>query len=286
MVYEKCAKSPKRQVSRLANSGYSLLIQPFIPVTRVNLGSGRRKWRNWLCFDHIQDEGISFFMFSETSDLPIASKSTGLVYTSHFLEHVRDSVANQVVSEAYRILKPNGVLVVKIPDFDMFVARFLKRDAKSFSDVGIEDVVHSWPSKGISDSLHNRFAMMLCGFWDDEWGHHYTSSERHEKRLGFHGPPKLNNHQLESIVAEASGPHSMAARLRIIAESQGALNFNHCNAWGRSEMERLLIESGFVVERNDRKTMRKLALEIPDFYAMNSWSAYFIARKPLNDNRS
>lgn len=271
---------------RLLDGVYAVLIQSFSHRTRVNLGSGRRNWRHWICFDEIQDEAVSFFRFSETADLPLPAESVDLVYTSHFLEHVRDAVAKQVVADAFRVLKEDGVLVVKIPDFDNFVASFRKRDEESFIGVGIEQVIHSWPSRGISDSLHNRFAMMFCGFWDDQWGQHYTLSLVSEDRAGFHGPPKLTNRQLEDIVARASGPHAIAARLRKIAENQGASNFNHLNAWGRSEMENLLVKAGFVLMGNDKKTMRKLAFEIPDFHDMESWSAYFIARKTSKEIRS
>lgn len=286
MLLDQFGSQTRRRVRRLLNEAYYFFVQPLRPETRVNLGSGRRKWRNWILFDEIENEGIRFFRFSDSATLPLANASVDLVYTSHFLEHVGDPVAEQVVAESFRILKPGGTFAVKIPDFDAFVNAFLQRKAEIFSEVAFELVSHSWPSKGIIDSIHSRFSMMFCGFWDDEWGPHYTSSDRHENRAGFHGPPKLTKLQLEEIVATSSGPHVIAARLREIAESQGATHFNHCNAWGRSEMESLLDGVGFVLTHSDKKTMRNLAREIPDFDDMGSWSSYFIAQKPAKDTGS
>lgn len=63
-----------------------------------------------------------------TDRLPFEDNTFRLVYASHVLEHVPWFRTGFALSEAFRVLKPNGVLQVWVPDFEIIVQGYLKRE--------------------------------------------------------------------------------------------------------------------------------------------------------------
>ena len=56
--------------------------------------------------------------------LPFADASVNVVYSSHFLEHLHRVEGGRLVAEMYRVLKPEGLLRLTVPDlrsaFDLY----------------------------------------------------------------------------------------------------------------------------------------------------------------------
>jgi predicted SAM-dependent methyltransferase len=52
----------------------------------------------------------------------IPSNTADLIYMCHILEHVPRSQLSVVLTEMYRILKPNGKLRISVPDFDHIIS--------------------------------------------------------------------------------------------------------------------------------------------------------------------
>lgn len=257
------------------------------PRPRVNMGSGRHSWRGWISLDGVSFPGVTKFHFEENSRVPIDDSYSGLVYTSHFLEHVPDSVVDSVLREAHRIISDDGLLVVKIPDFESFLAAFENSDFSYFAEIGVADVSKTWHNHGIQDGVSARFAMMFCGYLTSDLGSWFDPSLDHaSSSTFFHGPPNLGREELIEIVASSTGPHEIAVRLRELALKEGATNFNHQNAWGKDEMEALLFSHGFEVLDETRALSRFARREIPDFTEMANFSKVYFARKvlrPIND---
>jgi SAM-dependent methyltransferase len=49
-----------------------------------------------------------------------------VVYTSHFVEHIPKEKLDFILSECYRVLKPNGILRIVVPDFEDIVREYLR----------------------------------------------------------------------------------------------------------------------------------------------------------------
>lgn len=58
--------------------------------------------------------------------IPAPSDSVDVVYNSHVLEHLDREVARQFLLEIKRVLKPNGVLRVVVPDLEHLVRRYIQ----------------------------------------------------------------------------------------------------------------------------------------------------------------
>jgi len=100
----------------------------------VNLGCGSNyiKNPNWINLDFYSSD------FVQKADLlqrlPLKSESCSVVYSSHFLEHVPYSKVNSLLSETLRILKPNGILRLALPDFEEMVSTYIALRKKKEHD--------------------------------------------------------------------------------------------------------------------------------------------------------
>jgi predicted SAM-dependent methyltransferase len=57
--------------------------------------------------------------------LPYEDSSIDYVYTSHFLEHLALTDAERLIKEAFRVLKPGGVIRVVVPDLALGARQYL-----------------------------------------------------------------------------------------------------------------------------------------------------------------
>jgi len=90
------------EISRNLNVGCGEHIIPDTPETQ------------WVHLDKFKREGVT--VIHDLNDpLPFGDNSFDLVLASHILEHVEKY--EQVVRELHRVLKPGGILVVKVPEF-------------------------------------------------------------------------------------------------------------------------------------------------------------------------
>jgi len=251
-------------------------------ITRLNVGSGQRRWAGWICLDEIEDRGVTRIMFNESERFPVDSCSIRLAYSSHFLEHIPDKVVSNVLNEIWRCLSPGGAVIIKIPDFDLFVQAYLETNNSRFENIGVESVLSTWSNHGIDDSVDSRFSMMFCGYMNSEYGSHFTEIPNLENSKAFHGPPRIKPSDLHALVLEfAKSPHRIASELRQIAVDEGEIfRWNHQNAWSKEELEALLIEHSFEVDFGYRPDLRALRKSIRDIGAMADWSLFVQARKP------
>lgn len=64
--------------------------------------------------------GESEFIHHDLSyGIPLDDNTADFVYTSHFIEHLDRAVATRLLADVWRVLKPQGVLRVGVPDLAM-----------------------------------------------------------------------------------------------------------------------------------------------------------------------
>lgn len=90
----------------------------------LNLGCGRRfhpAWTN-VDFTAMGDEVIGYNL---TQGIPFPDASFDVVYHSHLLEHLPKNAAEPFLKECYRILRPQGILRVVVPDLEQIARTYL-----------------------------------------------------------------------------------------------------------------------------------------------------------------
>ena len=89
----------------------------------INIGAGSFSHPHWTNLDYSSDwygevQGHGFVPYDLTSlaPLPLANQSIQLAYTSHTIEHVPNSAAENLFPECHRVLVPGGGLRITCPD--------------------------------------------------------------------------------------------------------------------------------------------------------------------------
>lgn len=91
----------------------------------VNLGCGSRHHPQWLNIDQwVPDSSIQGHDLGK--GVPLADESVDVLYHSHVLEHFDRVAAAAFLDECFRVLKPNGVIRVVVPDLEKMARLYLQ----------------------------------------------------------------------------------------------------------------------------------------------------------------
>ena len=89
----------------------------------INVGAGKFVHRYWTNLDYHSDwyarkqaAGFVHYDLTARTPLPFDDGSIELVYTSHTIEHVSETAVENLLREAYRVLRPGGGLRITCPD--------------------------------------------------------------------------------------------------------------------------------------------------------------------------
>lgn len=90
----------------------------------LNLGCGQRYHPNWtnINFSSTNEDVISHDL---RQGIPFPDQSFDVVYHSHVLEHFSKSEVNKFLKECSRVLRPQGILRVVVPDLEEIARVYL-----------------------------------------------------------------------------------------------------------------------------------------------------------------
>lgn len=104
----------------------------------MNVGGTGTLRYHWRDLNYIREDSDRYDYASRLIDfnidlnrrepLPIKDNTFNIVYSSATLEHLTQETAEFVLSEAKRILKPNGGLHVTVPDAELAATKYEQRD--------------------------------------------------------------------------------------------------------------------------------------------------------------
>ncbi len=92
----------------------------------LNLGCGDyfSREKEWVNLDFVSPhEGV--IEHNLLQGIPFEDNTFDLVYHSHVLEHFSKEDGETLISECFRVLKPNGVLRIAIPDLERIAKKYL-----------------------------------------------------------------------------------------------------------------------------------------------------------------
>jgi predicted SAM-dependent methyltransferase len=90
----------------------------------LNLGCGLRYDPTWTNIN-FNSTGKSVIAHDITKGIPFPDESFEVVYHSHLLEHLPKSAAFPFLKECYRVLRPEGILRVAVPDLEQITRTYL-----------------------------------------------------------------------------------------------------------------------------------------------------------------
>jgi SAM-dependent methyltransferase len=256
---------------------------------QVNIGGGKLfDFPGWLNFDAASPQVRSRFRFDSETSLPYATGSAELVYSSHCLEHLPDDTVARILQETFRILKPNGDFVVKIPDFDRILSEWIDREENGILNPDLWNVPSLypiWKNCGIESSIERVTAMIFCGFWNDAYGDEFDGSSHALGVSPYHGPPRIEQSKTATILSSSLSPHFISSLLvEEVKRTERNAHFNHRNAWSRTEFIAMAGVFGFECINSESSVISESSIcndfkRIPTIEEMKGISSYFHFRK-------
>lgn len=213
---------------------------------RINVGCGQTPTPGWRNFDNspslrlsgipllpelllrlklLEASQYSFIQFARNNNieygdavkgLPMQDESADALYSSHMLEHLDRNEAGEFLKEAFRILRPGGIVRIAVPDIEKKIAIYNEAgDADAF----LESTLLCVPRPR---SFAERLRLLLVGTRHHQWMYDGNSLSRLLQRFGFvraeampagrtkiedPEPLDLRERASESVYVEAEKPH-------------------------------------------------------------------------------
>jgi len=113
---------------------------PKIQDKKVQIGGGRHTLKGFLNIDIIPPADL---IWDVREGIPLKSNSVEFIFCEHFLEHLDYPVSvKKLVKESFRVLKPGGSIVVGVPDSEIVIKKYIKKDKMFF-----QEIIDRWYSK-------------------------------------------------------------------------------------------------------------------------------------------
>lgn len=90
--------------------------------TKLHLACGKQIKDGWLNVDLNPPKANNTLAHDLTKRFPLPSSHFEIIYAEHFLEHLDQVDGIAFLSECHRVLRPDGVLRLSMPDLDQIVA--------------------------------------------------------------------------------------------------------------------------------------------------------------------
>lgn len=122
---------------------------------RLHLGSGNQIFENYINVDFKRLDGVD--VQADVRQLPFRDNSIEVIETYHTIEHIPRQQITSTLEDWFRVLKPDGKLIIEFPNFEQNCRDFLdameKEDCKNAimhlmfiygGDTPVSEDAHRW----------------------------------------------------------------------------------------------------------------------------------------------
>ena len=139
-------------------------------------GNNKHYGNDWVTCDW-RNADICMY-FNNGSKIPLKDNSVKIIYTSHVIEHMTDSVVNELFGEFKRILEPGGFVRIVAPDIEAYINSYKTETKYKFyvEEYGVgtgrtwEQEVLYCANLGLCNKklaeIHNLLCLMMCSYTD------------------------------------------------------------------------------------------------------------------------
>lgn len=167
--------------TRIKKSRSKGLIKKYLAQTEkpmLNIGTGENLLKGWLNTDlYPKRSKISEIVYLDaTIRFPFEDNSLDFIYSEHIFEHLDFRNSCKMLSECYRVLKPEGVMRMAIPYVDFLIDIYNNPKDPINSDYIKLSMKHFTPeiTEVIGESEHSNI-WVINNFYRD-WGHEMIHS--------------------------------------------------------------------------------------------------------------
>jgi len=152
-TWDNAAQIAESHIKELVEKKYSIVEADISEKVRINLGCGNDIRAGYINIDRYNNTG-NVDLSADLTALPFKKESLDEIYLGHVFEHISINDIYEIVNGWKMLLKPNGKLVIRVPN--------LEHEVRTWLESGDEE---KW------SSIHNIFGSQshpgnshLCGF--------------------------------------------------------------------------------------------------------------------------
>lgn len=145
---------------------------------KLNIGCGKQTWDRFFCVDAVKHpkatrapDLLHAFQFNGavlTNPVPLPDGQASELHSYHFLEHVYSWEAPALLQEFKRLLAPNGLLILELPNIALAAKNLL---------AGMNDQMAMWPLYGDGKTMDP--------YMIHRWGYTPTTLKALLTKVGF-----------------------------------------------------------------------------------------------------
>jgi predicted SAM-dependent methyltransferase len=145
---------------------------------RINVGSSSRHIEGWISVDILRDPEGRCLRMDATQPWPFGSESAAAIASEHVIEHIDPAAVPAFIAEAYRVLRPGGVLRLSTPNLRGITEAYLAEDpeilaahrahgytARTHADL-LNNYLHGFGHVHVYDAESLRLLLTAAGFSD------------------------------------------------------------------------------------------------------------------------
>lgn len=144
---------------------------------KLHMGCGRNVLPGWLNLD-LEPAVDGVIAWDMRYRLPLEDGSAVLIHNEHFLEHLTPDEGLDFLRECRRLLAPDGVLRIAMPDLHELVRKYWEEDWRDQPVIKLHHL--EW--------IKTRAEMINVGFrnWGHKWNYDREELHRRLEEAGFH----------------------------------------------------------------------------------------------------
>lgn len=144
-------------------------------VTKLHIGAGGNKIQGWLNTD-IDPIQSDIYYLDASKKFPIPDQSIDYIYSEHVFEHLTIDQQINMLSESYRILKPNGKIRIATPDFNFIMSIYNNPDKQIQEYINWNAEAFLSPLKGTFGDKIKTDVFVINNFFHG-WGHQFIHNQ-------------------------------------------------------------------------------------------------------------
>lgn len=155
---------------------------------KIQIGGGAHLLKGFLNIDIVPPADV---VFDVREGLPLPNGCSEFIFSEHFFEHIDYPLsAKKFINECFRVLKKKGRVVIGVPDSELIVNNYVKKDRKFY-----QKMLDSWYSKRNCLEHFNTYIDLLNYHFRDQdddgkynphfWAYDFGKLESLLKDAGF-----------------------------------------------------------------------------------------------------
>ncbi len=246
----------------------------------LNIGCGHRFHKDWENID-VNPASPQVKKVNIINGLPYADNSFDVVYHSNVLEHLPLKYGKKLAAECYRVLKPEGILRINVPDLEKMCREYLYQMERAIKGDAMAIHNYNWILIEIFDQVSRNtsggemanylsqeeipnidFLRKRLGGYVDNWRKMMKQSAERKSflekiRFVIRHPDRLKKIWHNIVLSKEERNYLNIGRFRMAGEI-------HYHMYDRFSLEMLLQQSGF----------QHITLKTPVTSDIENWSSY------------